>query len=276
MNASNMRREFVDRNELVRYLQEQFSDASDAENPASETVGGRKAAEERLMQIDPPRYAQTRNALDGAVTGLAPYIRHGVVSLAEVRDAALAAVRRPVEASKLVQELAWRDYWQRVYAQLGDSIWQDREAYKTGFVARQYAAELPEDLAEGETGLACIDAFSNDLRTTGYLHNHTRMWLAAYLVHWQRVRWQVGARWFLEHLLDGDPASNNLSWQWVASTFSHKPYYFNRDNLERYTNGQYCRNCALATNGECPFEASYEQLAEELFPDIPAQDRQYR
>jgi deoxyribodipyrimidine photo-lyase len=90
------------------------------------------------------------------------------------------------------------------------------------------------------------------------------MWLASYLVHWRRLRWQVGARWFLRHLLDGDPASNNLSWQWVASSFSHKPYFFNRSNLERYSGGRFCTTCGLSNQG-CPFEASYEQLEHQLF-----------
>jgi len=107
-------------------------------------------------------------------------------------------------------------------------------------------------------------AFAAELTTTGWLHNHARMWLAAYVVHWRRVRWQAGARWFLQHLLDGDPASNNLSWQWVASSFSHKPYVFNRANLERFSSGRHCRDCRLAQRG-CPFDASYEQLHERLF-----------
>ena len=102
------------------------------------------------------------------------------------------------------------------------------------------------------------------MRETGYLHNHMRMWMAAYIVHWRKIRWQAGAKWFLEHLLDGDPASNNMSWQWVASTFSHKPYFFNRENLERYTDGVYCKECPLYRN--CDFEGSYEQLEEKLFP----------
>jgi deoxyribodipyrimidine photo-lyase len=78
------------------------------------------------------------------------------------------------------------------------------------------------------------------------------------------VRWQAGARWFLQHLLDGDPASNNLSWQWVASSFSHKPYIFNRSNLERYSGGRFCTTCKLRDRG-CPFEASYEDLDSRLF-----------
>lgn len=90
------------------------------------------------------------------------------------------------------------------------------------------------------------------------------MWLAAYIIHWRRVEWQAGAKWFLQHLLDGDPASNNMSWQWVASTFSHKPYFFNRENLQRYTKGVYCHQCPYL--GKCDFEGSYEQIEQRLFP----------
>ncbi|GAB4110743.1 MAG: FAD-binding domain-containing protein [Roseiflexaceae bacterium] len=262
----DLRRAFADRAELIAYLREVFPEAAAQDDHVSSTVGGRAAAEQQLAQLRPRQYAETRNFLDGAVTRLSAYIRHGVLSLAEVRDAALAAVRRPQEASKLIQELAWRDYWQRLYAQYGEKITQNQEPLKTGYSPRQYAERLPDDIANGTTGLACIDALSTELRETGYLHNHARMWLAAYIVHWRRVRWQAGARWFLEHLLDGDPASNYLSWQWVASSFSHKPYFFNRENLERYTNGRYCRDCPLAKNGTCPFDASYEELQQELFP----------
>ena len=108
-----------------------------------------------------------------------------------------------------------------------------------------------------------MDGFREQLVTTGWLHNHARMWLAAYVVHWRRVHWRAGADWFLEHLLDGDPASNHLSWQWVASCFSHKPYFFNRDNLERYSNGRYCRSCSCADS--CPLEGSYDALESQLF-----------
>ena len=113
-----------------------------------------------------------------------------------------------------------------------------------------------------------MDAFRDELVTTGWLHNHARMWMAAWLVHWRRVHWKAGADWFLEHLLDGDPASNHLSWQWVASTFSHKPYFFNRSNLERYSDGRYCDGCHSAA--QCPFEGSYEQLENQLFAPMPS------
>jgi deoxyribodipyrimidine photo-lyase len=280
--------------------------------------GGRRAADQRLARIDPARYGATRNHLDGAVTRLSPYIRHGVLTLAEVREAVFArldamdapgahlqgelfsrlapagdssgpgtgdvrgggwsaAQRRAGE--KLINELGWRDYWQRLWIQLGDGIWHDREPLKTGHPPDAYALRLPADLSAAATGLACMDAFAADLMGTGWLHNHARLWLAAYVVHWRRVRWQAGARWFLQHLLDGDPASNNLSWQWVASSFSHKPYLFNRANLERFSGGRFCAACPRADRrgaDGCPFEANYEELQGRLFrpldPRAPVPD----
>ena len=230
--------------------------------------GGRTAALVALHAIQPQAYERSRNFLSGKVTRLSPYLRHGVLTLAEVRDFALSTVRDPEYAGKLINEFAWRDYWQRLYFQLGEGIWQDREAYKTGFKASQYAPEMPSTVINGTTSLVCIDSFSRDLQEAGYLHNHSRMWMAAYLVHWLRVRWQASARWFLEHLLDGDPASNNLSWQWVASTFSSKPYLFNRENLQRFTDNVYCKQCPHATAKSCPFDASYEELTDRLFPRL--------
>ena len=161
-----------------------------------------------------------RNHLNGAVTGLSPYIRHGVLTLAEVKQAVFEnRIRKRDDGGKLINELGWRDFWQRMWLDLGDGIHDDQEAFKTGHDASSYARELPQDVRDGCTGLACMDGFRDELVTTGWLHNHARMWMAAWLVHWRRVHWTAGANWFLEHLLDGDPA-NNLSWQWVASSFN--------------------------------------------------------
>jgi deoxyribodipyrimidine photo-lyase len=271
-----LRRDFASRAELITYLAAEFPEALAVSEFVPETRGGRAAAEAVLARIVPASYAASRNFLDGAVTRLSAYLRHGVLSLAEVRDAALSAVPDPQQAVKLINELGWRDYFQRVYAAVGDGVWHDREPATTGEPPEAYAAELPDDVAAGRTGLVCIDTFSQQLRATGYLHNHARMWLAAYLVHWRKVAWQAGARWFLQHLLDGDPASNNLSWQWVAGTFSHKPYIFNRANLERFSAGAYCRNCPL--RNQCPFDDSYEGLTARLFPRMsaPSQGRERR
>jgi deoxyribodipyrimidine photo-lyase len=265
---ADLPRQFASRAALQSALQQLFPQASGELSPI---VGGWAAAQERLAAVDPGAYGRSRNHLDGAVTHLSPYIRHGVLGLAAVRDAVLGRITRRPEGDKLINELGWRDYWQRLWVLLGDGIWEDQEPLKTGHPASSYASELPADIAAGSTGLACMDAFAHQLVTSGWLHNHARMWLAAYVVHWRRVRWQAGARWFLQHLLDGDPASNNLSWQWVASSFSHKPYIFNRANLERFGAGHHCQGCPAARR--CPFDASYEALEQQLFAITPTPRR---
>ena len=253
-------RDLSDRGALDHLLAEEFPEAGGTLSPLR---GGRHAADEKLRRIDPRRYTKSRNHLKGAVTGLSPYIRHGVITLAEVRDAVFERIRSRDEGSKLINELGWRDFWQRMWLDLGDGINNSQEDLKTGHAPSSYARELPEDIRAGRTGLACMDGFRNQLTSSGWLHNHARMWMAAYLVHWRKVHWKAGADWFLEHLLDGDPSSNNLSWQWVASSFSHKPYFFNKGNLERFSDGQFCRNCE--STERCPFDASYEQLENQLF-----------
>ncbi|MFM9059444.1 MAG: FAD-binding domain-containing protein, partial [Planctomycetaceae bacterium] len=217
--------------------------------------GGRRAALERLATVDPVAYATTRNHVGGAVTRLSPWIRHGVLSLAEVRDHALARVRVPQDATKLVSELGWRDYWRQVHAAIGPAIDADIEPPAARRRGGWPLDRVPDDVLAAATGLACIDAFVRRLHETGWLHNHERMWLASWLVHARGVRWQAGAAWFLEHLLDADPASNHLSWQWIAGTFAAKPYIFNRENLETFTGNAHCAGCPV--RGRCDVEGTY-------------------
>jgi deoxyribodipyrimidine photo-lyase len=226
----------------------------------SPIVGGRSAALAALHRIDPVAYGQTRNHLDGAVTRLSPYLRHGVLTLAEVRRAAIARAGSASRCAKLIQELAWRDYFQRVWSVVGDEVWEDLEAGKTGIRPDQYADTLPSDLIDARTGIDYVDHFVRTLYDTGYLHNHARMWLAAYIVHGRRVAWQAGAAWFLSHLLDGDEASNNLSWQWCAGTFSNKPYLFNRENVLKHSDGRFA-----AHQRHDPFDRDYASIADALF-----------
>jgi len=225
--------------------------------------GGRAAALGRLAAIDPERYARTRNHVDGAVTRLSPWLRHGVLSLAEVRDAALARVRRPDAAAKLISELGWRDYWRQVHAALGPRIRGSIERPAQDRRGPPPLDHVPEDVLAARTGMPCMDAFVRTLTGTGWLHNHERMWLASWLVHTRGVGWRAGADWFLTHLIDGDPASNHLSWQWVAGTFSAKPYLFDRENLETFTGAVHCGPCPI--RGACPVEGPVEALAARWF-----------
>ena len=258
-------KQFADRAALIAQVKQLSPGLDDDDMAVSSIKGGRAAGAARLNAIDPIAYGASRNYLDGAVTRLSPYIRHAIITLNEARNLALE-FGDTKQVEKFVQELAWRDFWQRVYKQNPDWIWHDVEPYKTGFQAEDYADTLPDDIVAAGTDCAAINHFIIELRETGYLHNHARMYLAAYMVHWRRVKWQAGAAFFLTHLLDGDPASNNLSFQWVASTFSNKPYFFNLENLQKFAGMD--APCDYHTNK--PLAGSYDDLAARLFPHMEA------
>ena len=189
------------------------------------------AAQARIDAVRPVDYARTRNAIDGAVSGLSPYITHGLVSLTEVL--AGVSARHPLSAQhKFVYELGWRAYFRHVWAHRGEGILQS--LHEGPLADAAYATELPDDIRQGCTGVPVIDQAVRALYATGMLHNHARMWLASYIVHIRKVHWRLGADWLYGHLLDGDLASNHLSWQWVAGTGSHKPYLFNAENVARF------------------------------------------
>jgi deoxyribodipyrimidine photo-lyase len=162
-----------------------------------------------------------------------------------------------LSAEKLLFEFGWREYWRHVWYAHGMQILQDMATPK---VLLEFNL-LPEDVLTNSTGLPCMDTFIEELAETGYLHNHARMWLASYLVHWRKTDWKLAADWMHNQLLDGDYASNHLSWQWIASTFSHKPYFFNQENLAKYTHHEHCNTCTA----QCPFRDNYSNLENKLF-----------
>lgn len=207
-----LRKKFDSREDLAAYVRKL---APWAEGQSSSIEGGRDTADIKIRQIEPIEYARTRNFGDGKVSRLSPYIHHGIISLNEVRNFALTKCTEPQQINKFIQELAWRDFWQYILKSNPEWAWEDVEPYKTGFLPEEYADKLPEDISQGKTGIACIDTFIHELITTGYIHNHARMYLASYIVHFRNIKWQAGAQWFLRHLLDGNIASNNLSWQLV-------------------------------------------------------------
>ena len=189
------------------------------------------AAQARIDAVRPAAYASTRNALDGAVSGLSPYITHGFVTLADVLAGVLA--RHALDARhKFAYELGWRAYFRHVWCHRGEGILHS--LHEGPLPDDAYVRELPADIRQARTGVPVVDEAVRALYDTGWLHNHARMWLASYVVHVRKVHWRVAADWLYGHLLDGDLASNHLSWQWVAGTGSHKPYLFNADNVARY------------------------------------------
>ncbi len=190
-----------------------------------------EAALDRLRQLDATRYAQTRNHLNGGVSGLSPYITHGLLRLPQAVTELPGGIDMPI-GHKWMAELGWREFFRHVWSHSGDAI---LGSMRPGVLPESaYSQQRPADVLEGRTGVPAVDQAVRNLYTQGMLHNHARMWLASYLVHVRRVHWRIGADWMVAHLIDGDLASNHLSWQWIAGTFSIKPYLFNADNVARF------------------------------------------
>jgi deoxyribodipyrimidine photo-lyase len=221
--------------------------------------GGRTEALRRLNDYDPASYGRTRNYLHGTVSQLSPYLRHGMLSAVEVRDHLRSKFPNDsARCQEFLRQLAWRDFFEKVLAWHGRGLDEDLEEPKHG-VAR--SNRIPLDVVNGDTGLPCIDGMLGELFEQGYLHNHARLWFAAYLCHFRGVRWQEGARLFRQHLYDGDVASNSASWQWVEGTFASKPYFMNKENVASFSGGKWCDTCTA----KCPFDADYPTLQHRLF-----------
>lgn len=187
---------------------------------------------QRVEQIDPIAYGRSRNFLNGAVTKLSPYISRGVISTQFVMNSLEKRGFKPGEILKLIRELAWRDYFQQVWKARGDEIHQDLKNTQSGVKHH----EMPCTVLNGQTGIQAIDRGIKDLYNTGYMHNHLRMYVASIACNVGGSHWKTPAKWLYYHLLDGDLASNTLSWQWVSGAFSSKKYYANQDNINKYCN----------------------------------------
>jgi len=186
---------------------------------------------DRIDKIDPIQYSKTRNYIDGNITYLSPYISRGVISVKQVMEAVLAKGYKPYEITKFIQELAWREYFQRVWQHLEDDMFDDIRITRTGIRHRQ----IPQAIITAKTGIESIDTAINDLYQTGYMHNHIRMYTASIACNIAKGHWQLPSQWMYYHLLDGDLASNTCSWQWVAGSFSSKQYFCNQENINKYT-----------------------------------------
>ena len=204
------------------------------------------------------RYAETRNSDHGPadhsnVSMLSPYLRYRLITEAEV----VAAVRREHSApaaEKFLQEVLWRTYW-KGWLELRPLIWDryvnDLAALRTQ--PGEWEAAYAQALA-ANTGIDCFDAWVRELADHGYLHNHARMWFASIWIFTLRLPWQLGAELFYRQLYDGDPASNTLSWRWVAGLQTvGKTYLATADNIARYTDGRF-NAAGLATTAQALIE----------------------
>ncbi len=202
---------------------------------------GRDYAEARNHDLGPDDRAN--------VSTLSPYLRHRLIGEEEVAAAAIGRFGFR-GAEKFLQEVLWRTYW-KGWLEMRPGVWNDYRVEVRGlFDARERDAGLRgrfEAATAGRTGIACFDSWAREMVEVGYLHNHARMWFASLWIFTLGLPWALGADFFLRHLFDGDPASNTLSWRWVAGLQTRgKTYLATADNIAKYTGGRFRPKEALA------------------------------
>jgi len=196
-------------------------------------------------------YATKRNYdAPDTVSRLSPYLRHRLITEEEVLRAVLNH-HTPKQAEKFIAEVCWRTYWKGVL-EIRPALWTMYQAdLNVAWNQVQTNGGLRADweaACKGETCIDCFDHWARELVATGYLHNHARMWFASIWIFTLRLPWVLGADFFMRHLLDGDAASNTLSWRWVGGLQTKgKTYLARPDNIEKYTNGRF-RPTGLATH----------------------------
>ena len=176
------------------------------------------------------RYAATRNYQKGKLTYLSPYISRGVISTKQIFNHLKKEGYSWEQSEKLIQELAWRDYWQLVWKNKEDDIFQDMKQPQKPVSNHG----IPQAIADAKTDISEIDQAIQTLYDEGYMHNHMRMYVASICCNIAQSRWLHPSQWLYYNLLDGDLASNTLSWQWVAGSNANKKYYANQDNINKY------------------------------------------
>ena len=180
------------------------------------------------------------------ISCLSPYITHGIINELEVIDKSLKKFSF-VKNEKFIQEVLWRTYW-KGWLELRPNVWSDylielnklRNEFKDN---QNYI-----DAIEGKTNLECFNQWVNELKENNYLHNHARMWFASIWIFTLELPWQLGAELFIQHLYDGDPASNTLGWRWVAGIQTQGKHYLASEwNIQKFTNNRF-QNIKLNEN----------------------------
>lgn len=218
----------------------------------------RLAGLERLRRFVPlagSTYAARRNYDLGrdnrdGVSTLSPYLRARLLTESEVLEAVLGR-HSPAAAGKFVQEVFWRTYW-KGWLEMRPEVWAH---YQTALKGQLDAVQTQSGLrarweaaCTGQTEIACFNEWAIELAETGYLHNHARMWFASIWIFTLRLPWELGADFFLRHLLDGDPASNTLGWRWVAGIQTPgKTYIARTSNISKFTEGRFAPEWQLAS-----------------------------
>jgi len=182
------------------------------------------------------------------VSCLSPYITHGIINELEVINKSLKKFSF-ANNEKFIQEVLWRVYW-KGWLELRPDVWSDYlielDKIKKEFKNNQSYL----DAIEGKTNVDCFNQWVIELKESNYLHNHTRMWFASIWIFTLELPWQLGAEFFMQHLYDGDAASNTLGWRWVAGIQTQgKHYLVSEWNINKFTNNRF-KNIKLSENAK--------------------------
>ena len=172
------------------------------------------------------------------ISCLSPYITHGIINEKEVIKKSLDKFSF-AKNEKFIQEVLWRTYW-KGWLELRPSVWTDflieLKKIKEDFQNNQNY----KNAIEGKTNVDCFNYWVNELKENNYLHNHTRMWFASIWIFTLNLPWQLGAEFFMQHLYDGDAASNTLGWRWVAGVQTQGKHYLASEwNIKKFTNNRF-------------------------------------
>ena len=197
------------------------------------------------------------------ISCLSPYITHGIISEQEVIQKALSKFSFS-KNEKFIQEVLWRTYW-KGWLELRPNVWTDYLAelnqIKNEFQNNQnYLSAI-----DGKTDIECFNAWVNELKDNNYLHNHSRMWFASIWIFTLELPWQLGAEFFMQHLYDGDAASNTLGWRWVAGVQTQGKHYLASEwNIKKFTNNRF-QNIKLNENAPPKIsEKSYQIIKQDF------------
>ena len=182
------------------------------------------------------------------ISCLSPYITHGVINELEVINKSLKKFSF-AKNEKFIQEVLWRVYW-KGWLELRPDVWSDYlielDKIKKEFKNNQSYL----DATEGKTNVDCFNQWVIELKESNYLHNHTRMWFASIWIFTLELPWQLGAEFFMQHLYDGDAASNTLGWRWVAGIQTQGKHYLASEwNINKFTNNRF-KNIKLNENAK--------------------------
>ncbi len=197
------------------------------------------------------------------ISCLSPYITHGIINEKEVIQKALSKFSFS-KNEKFIQEVLWRTYW-KGWLELRPNVWADylielnqiKNEFKDN---KDYIAAI-----EGKTKVDCFNEWVKELKENNYLHNHTRMWFASIWIFTLELPWQLGAEFFMQHLYDGDAASNTLGWRWVAGVQTQGKHYLASEwNIKKFTNNRF-QNIKLNENAPPKVsEKSYQIIKQDF------------